>query len=75
MTNEKPAEDAHIRPSAAEILVLCRTDLEVLYNLQYLFRTDSENGANRRLYTEMLLTQVKRMDELICGKIQTASGT
>jgi hypothetical protein len=75
MTNEKPAEDAGICPSAAEILVLCRTDLEILYNLQYLFKIDSENDANRRVYTEMLLTQVKRMDELICGKIQAASGT
>jgi hypothetical protein len=75
MTNEKPAEDTDIRSSAAEILVLCRTDLEILYNLHYLFRTDSEIDANRRLYTEMLLTQVRRMDELICGKIQESSGT
>jgi hypothetical protein len=75
MINEKAAENADIPSSAGETLVRCRTDLEILYNLQYLFRFDSENDANRRLYTEMLLAQVKKMDDLICGKIHAASGT
>jgi len=43
MTNDGKTANHDIRPTLAEIIVLCRTDLEVLYNLQYLIRVDAES--------------------------------
>ena len=69
MTNDGKKADRDIRPTLAEIIVLCRTDLEVLYNLQYLFRVDAESPEKRLQYAELLFTQVKRLDETICGRL------
>ena len=38
-----------IRPTTEEIIALCKSDLEVLYNLEFLFRVDAEDSDRVRV--------------------------
>jgi hypothetical protein len=37
-------------------LVICRTDLEALFNLQDLFRADADRPDSTRWYSELMLS-------------------
>ena len=55
-----------VRATIEEVLVVCRTDLEALFNLQYLFRADADHPDSTRWYSELMLSHLNRMNELLC---------
>ena len=58
------------RATIEEVLVVCRTDLEALFNLQYLFRADADRPDSTRWYSELMLLHLTRMNELLCQTLQ-----
>ena len=58
------------RATIEEVLVVCRTDLEVLFNLQYLFRADADRPDFTRWYSELMLSNLNRLNELLCQPLE-----
>ena len=58
-----------IRPTAEEIIALCKSDLEVLYNLEFLFRVDAEDSDRVRVYARLMSLHLERIDQILCGKL------
>ncbi len=56
-------------PTPEEIIALCRSDLEVLYNLEFLFRADAEDSEKVRVYAQLMSLHIERMDQILCGKL------
>jgi hypothetical protein len=59
-----------VRATIEEVMVLCRTDLEALFNLQYLFCADADRPESTRWYSELMLSYLNRMNELLCQTLQ-----
>jgi len=62
-----------IRPTPEEIIALCRSDLEVLYNLEFLFLADAEDSDRVRVYADLMSLHLERMDRILCGPDQGAA--
>ena len=58
------------RATIEEVLVICRTDLEALFNLQYLLRADADRPDSTRWYSELMLSHLTRMNELLCQTLE-----
>jgi hypothetical protein len=58
-----------IRPTTEEIIALCKSALEVLYNLEFLFRVDAEDSDRVRVYAQLMSLHLERMDQILCGKL------
>jgi hypothetical protein len=58
------------RATIEEVLVICRTDLEALFNLQFLFRADADRPDSTRWYSELMLSHLTRMNELLCQTLE-----
>lgn len=58
-----------IRPSPAEIIAICRTDLEILYNLHYLLRLEADTPEQVHRYAELIFGQVRNIDDVICSRL------
>jgi hypothetical protein len=60
-----------IRPTPKEIIALCRSDLEVMYNLEFLFRADAEDSGKVRVYADLMSQHLERVNKILCGKLPT----
>ena len=62
--------EGDVRATIEKVLVVCRTDLEVLFNLQYLFCADADRPDSTRWYSELMLAHLNRMNELLCQTLE-----
>jgi hypothetical protein len=74
MSGNQGLNDNDIRPTAEEIISLCRSDLEAMYNLEYLFRIDAEAPANILEYARLMSLHLKRMEGMLCSRLPKMLG-
>jgi hypothetical protein len=70
VTNSESPKAADIRPTVEEIISLCRSDLEVMFNLQYLFKVDAHSPDNVLAYAHLMYQHLERMEKILVGKLQ-----
>jgi hypothetical protein len=71
MKNSDAPIAADIRPTVEEIISLCRMDLEVLFNLQYLFMVDAHAPDKVVAYADLMSQHLERMEAILCAKLRS----
>jgi hypothetical protein len=60
---------AKIQPTVEEIVTLCRSDLQVMFNLQYLFMVDARSADKVREYAQIMHEHLGRMESILLAKL------
>lgn len=66
---------ANIKPTVEEIVTLCRSDLDVMFNLQYLFMVDAHSPDQVRVYAQMMHEHLKRMGSILLATLGPPGST
>jgi hypothetical protein len=66
---------ADIKPTVEEIVTLCRSELEVMFNLQYLFMVDAHSPDKVRAYAQLMRKHLERMESILLAKLGPPGST
>jgi hypothetical protein len=69
MTNSEGPKAADVKPTFEEIVSLCRSDLEVLFNPQYLFEVDAGSPDKILIYAHLMYEHLERMEKILLAKV------
>jgi len=53
-----------------EIISLSKSDLEVMFNLQHLFRVDANSPDKILVYAHLMYQHLERMEKILVGKLR-----
>jgi hypothetical protein len=70
MTKSGSRKAGDIRPTVEEIISLSKSDLEVMFNLQYLFRVDAYSPDKILVYAHLMYQHLERMEKILVGKLR-----
>jgi hypothetical protein len=70
MTHTENPKAANMRPTVDEVVSLCRSDLEVMFNLQYLFQVDAHSPDKVLAYANLMCQHLERMEKILVSKLQ-----
>jgi hypothetical protein len=70
MTKSGSRKAGDIRPTVEEIISLSKSDLEVMFNLQYLFRVDANSPDKILVYAHLMYQHLERMEKILVSKLR-----